>query len=319
MSGKIEVHDPRGFPPKVVGKRLANRLESLDGKIVYLVDCLFDNSDRFMEQLRLWLAEHMPSVIVRIIKPRESWVDDPEMRDKIAADGHAAITGVGNSKAPGVATVVGLALALERQGIPTVPVSTHVFARLAKATALAEGMPTARSVFVPQPVVGRSESELRAYIEGTDPVLKQPFMQGVIEGLTRPLSDEDYKGATFERSTQRFLEPDTEENLRAFIENRWTDYLPIILPTEERVEQMLRGTKHAADKIVGRLRPTAFREYWEFNVEKVAVNAVMAGARPQTCRSSSRWLRAARPRAPAAPRPSRRSRSSMVRSATRSA
>jgi hypothetical protein len=177
---------------------------------------------------------------------------------------------------------VGLALALERQGIPTVPVSTHVFARLAKATALAEGMPTARSVFVPQPVVGRSESELRAYIEGTDPVLKQPFMQGVIEGLTRPLSDEDYKGATFERSTQRFLEPDTEENLRElFIQNRWTDYLPIILPTEERVEQMLKGTKHAADKIVGRLRPTAFREYWEFNVEKVAVNAVMAGARPE--------------------------------------
>jgi hypothetical protein len=95
MSGKIEVHDPRGFPPKVVGKRLANRLESMDGKIIYLVDCLFDNSDRFMEQLRLWFAEHMPSVMVRIIKPRESWVDDPEMRDRIAADGHAAITGVG--------------------------------------------------------------------------------------------------------------------------------------------------------------------------------------------------------------------------------
>ena len=72
MSGKIKVHDPRGFPPKVVGKRLANRLESLDGKVVYLVDCLFDNSDRFMEQLRLWFAEHLPSVVVRIIKPRES-------------------------------------------------------------------------------------------------------------------------------------------------------------------------------------------------------------------------------------------------------
>jgi hypothetical protein len=177
---------------------------------------------------------------------------------------------------------VGLALGLERQGIPTVPVSTHVFARLAKATALAEGMPTARSVFVPQPVVGRSESELRAYIEGTDPVLKQSFMQGVIEGLTRPLNDDDYKGASFERTTPRFLEPDTEESLRElFVQNRWTDFLPIILPTEERVERMVKGTRHAADKIVGRLRPTAFREYWEFDVEKVAVNAVMAGARPE--------------------------------------
>ena len=92
---------------------------------------------------------------------------------------------------------MGLALALERQGVPTVPVNTHVFARLAKATALAEGMPTARGVFVPQPVVGRSVSELRAYIEGTDPILKQPFMKGVIEGLTLPLTDEDLKGASF--------------------------------------------------------------------------------------------------------------------------
>ena len=177
---------------------------------------------------------------------------------------------------------MGFALALEKDGIPTIPVSTHVFARLAKAAALAEGMPTLRSCFVPQPVVGRTPSELRDYIEGTDPVLKQPFMQGVIEGLTGPLTDEDLKGASFERSTPRLLAPDTEDNLRQlFLDNAWTDGLPIILPTEARVEAMLKGTSHAADKIVGRMRPTSFRESWAFDVEKVAVNAVMAGARPE--------------------------------------
>jgi hypothetical protein len=177
---------------------------------------------------------------------------------------------------------VGLALALEKSGVPTIPVSTHVFARLAKATALADGMPTLRNVFVPQPIVGLAPAEMRAYIEGTDPISKRPFMQGVIEGLTRPLSAEDSRGATFERSTPRLLEPDTEENLQAlFIRNAWTDFLPIILPTEERVERMLEGTKRARDQIVGRMRPTAFREAWEFDVEKVAVNAVMSGARPE--------------------------------------
>ncbi len=95
MAGKLTVHDPRGYPPKVVGKRLANRLESLDGKTLYLVDCLFDNADVFMEQLRLWFAEHMPGVTTKMIKPRESWVDDPDMRNRIAADGDAAIIGVG--------------------------------------------------------------------------------------------------------------------------------------------------------------------------------------------------------------------------------
>lgn len=95
MADKIVVHDPRGYPPKVTGKQLAPRLESLDGKIVYLVDCLFDNSRNFMEQMEGWFAEHLPAVRTRIIEPRESWVDDPDMRAAISKDGDAAILGVG--------------------------------------------------------------------------------------------------------------------------------------------------------------------------------------------------------------------------------
>lgn len=95
MPEKITVHDPRGYPPMVIGKRLANRQSSLDGKILYLIDALFDNSRPFMEELQKWFAEHLPSVTTRIIAPRESWVDDPELRGKVVGDGHAAIMGVG--------------------------------------------------------------------------------------------------------------------------------------------------------------------------------------------------------------------------------
>ena len=92
---KLTVHDPRGYPPKVTGKRLADRLENLDGKNVYLVDCLFDNTDVFIEQLKDWFAINFPNVNTRIIKPRESWVEDPEMSAQVIADGDAAILGVG--------------------------------------------------------------------------------------------------------------------------------------------------------------------------------------------------------------------------------
>jgi hypothetical protein len=95
MSEKITVHDPRGYPPKVTGKRLAPRLQALEGKNVYLVDCLFDNSDVFMEQMQDWVSEHLPAVHTHIIKPKESWVDDPDMRAQISKDGDAAILGVG--------------------------------------------------------------------------------------------------------------------------------------------------------------------------------------------------------------------------------
>ena len=173
-------------------------------------------------------------------------------------------------------------MALEESGVPSIAVHTHVFARLARATALANGMPRTRQAFVPQPLVGRSAENLRDYIEGNDPNSGRPFMQEVIEGLTGALTEEDLKGSSFERSTPRFLAPDTEDNLQQlFIENWWTDFLPIILPTEKRVAEMLKGTSHPPDKVVGRLRPARFRELWEFTVEKVAVNAVMAGARPE--------------------------------------
>ena len=95
MSPTIRVHDPRGYPPKIVGKQLAARLENLDGRTIYLVDCLFDNSDVFVEQLRSWFGEHLPDAEVRTARPKESWVDDPDLRARIEADGEAAILGVG--------------------------------------------------------------------------------------------------------------------------------------------------------------------------------------------------------------------------------
>ena len=59
MAELLTVHDPRGYPPKVVGKRLAERPETLDGKLVYLVDCLFDNSENFMRELEDWFGKNL--------------------------------------------------------------------------------------------------------------------------------------------------------------------------------------------------------------------------------------------------------------------
>jgi hypothetical protein len=169
-----------------------------------------------------------------------------------------------------------------KYGVPTVAVHTDIFERAVRSVARVNGMPRARAVFVPQPVMGKSSRELRAYVDGNDPITGRPVMQEIIEGLTKPLDAEDRKNASFDRSTPRQVEPDTEENLhQLFLENNWTDKLPIILPTEERVAEMLAHTSHRPDEVVGHLRPTGFREFWEFTVEKVAVNAVMAGARPE--------------------------------------
>jgi hypothetical protein len=83
-------------------------------------------------------------------------------------------------------------------------------------------------------------------------------------------------------TTPRLVEPATEDELQQqFLDNNWTDKLPIVLPTEERVAAMLAHTSHKPQEIVGRMQPTANRGLWEYTVEKVAVNAVMSGAKPE--------------------------------------
>jgi len=63
-------------------------------------------------------------------------------------------------------------------------------------------MPRTRQAFVPQPVVDLSRPELRAYIEGKDPISGGPFKQEVVEGLSRPLDAEDLTAAiSFLRSS----------------------------------------------------------------------------------------------------------------------
>src|SRR3954469_14346401 len=169
-----------------------------------------------------------------------------------------------------------------RYGIPTVGVHLNVFAPLVRNTVRSNGMPSARQAFVPTPLMNTPPPVLREYVEGDDPVHGRPFMTEVFDQLTREIPAGELRGEDWDRDTPRYVEADSEDDLDAlFRERRYTDFLPIVLPTEERVEWMLSGTSHARDEMVGKMRPTIGMEFWHYDVEKVAVNAVMAGAEPQ--------------------------------------
>src|SRR5579862_1559291 len=91
------VLSPLGTPPKVSKKQAAPRLESLDGKTVYLVDCRFDDSIELLKQVAAWLSEHMPGVRTELVQLSNVYTkDDPELWNKIKANGQAAIVGVGH-------------------------------------------------------------------------------------------------------------------------------------------------------------------------------------------------------------------------------
>ena len=62
-------------------------------------------------------------------------------------------------------------------------------------------------------VGGKTRKELDAYIAGNDPVTKMPFMQEVVDQLTRPLNDEEKKTGVVKREKKRFIGPDTADNI----------------------------------------------------------------------------------------------------------
>jgi len=141
-----------------------------------------------------------------------------------------------------------------------------------------------RYIAFPFPVAGQSQSVHHKYIfEKNDVVSGKPMMQAFIDALTAPLTEEEkYKGPAPEppKGASRFLGPDTEENLhQLFKDLDYTDYLPIVLPTETRVANMLKGTSHEPETVIKTLDwPGGKREV---TVERVAICAVMAGAKPE--------------------------------------
>jgi len=69
---------------------------------------------------------------------------------------------------------------------------------------------------------------------------------------------------------------DLDELIEFFHLRRWSDGLPVVPPTRERVERMLSCTSRKPDEVVATVAPG----YGAATVERIAINAVMAGCRP---------------------------------------
>ena len=157
----------------------------------------------------------------------------------------------------------------EDRGKPSTTLVNTGFFEDARVNAGYRGMPTLRIVAESVP----PESSVQAHIQrGVDEAMPR-----IIAGLTSPLT-------AAELAPQRSLEdvpPIAARGTwlqinRAFYEQGWTDGLPIAVPTREAVAEMLRGTDLPAQTVVAKLIPRDGKA----TVEKIAINAVMAGALP---------------------------------------
>jgi hypothetical protein len=85
------------FKPYPISITLAERLDTLENKTLYLVDIGFGGGYNFMLEIQRWFTEHMPSVKT-IPKRKPGFVfadDDNALWDEIRKDGDAVVLGVG--------------------------------------------------------------------------------------------------------------------------------------------------------------------------------------------------------------------------------
>jgi hypothetical protein len=170
---------------------------------------------------------------------------------------------------------------LEKMGKPGVFINCTTFDDDAKSASMDNGMPGVRRV----KISSADFYKLRGKVETIRPLVEGVF-DDIIDALTKPLTAEEKKlpqekgdedgPARMTISGDSYTEAAEEFN-REYLERRWGDGLPLVPPTPERVRWMLSGTKRAPEEIIGNLNP----KQGVATVEKIAVNAVMAGARPE--------------------------------------
>jgi hypothetical protein len=106
----------------------------------------------------------------------------------------------------------------------------------------------------------------------------------IVEALTKPLTAEEakpQKRAAVEYPPVRITGADYEDAVEkfnaSFLENKMGDGLPLVPPTREAVARMLKGTSRSPSEVIGKIPMKSGIA----TIEKIAINAVMAGAKPE--------------------------------------
>jgi hypothetical protein len=168
-------------------------------------------------------------------------------------------------------------VALEKAGIPAVGIVARSFVRAWQSCVDGWGQPSTAFVTIPHATTGQQADFIRKMVDEQ--------VDAIIRGLTAlPAAAGAPSGARGgSETTELFtIEMDATpvglDAVNRFLAERdWSDGLPVIPPTPAAVEQMLTGTKRSPQDVLMVMEPG----FGLATVEKIAINAVMAGCRPE--------------------------------------
>jgi hypothetical protein len=180
--------------------------------------------------------------------------------------------------------------AVEKAGIPGVCIGFPDQINYARTIALYCGVPNIRWIDTPR--TGTGSEAVSVFYEKVAKALTDPLTAKEKEsGLYSPPAPPRvlFEGTLLE--AQDFLQQTVSvENCRMCPIAKYTDGLPVVIPTEQAVAEMMTGTSHKASEVLGSAYGSAntapgtqvvFGGNYNTTIEKVAVCAVMAGMKPQ--------------------------------------
>lgn len=163
--------------------------------------------------------------------------------------------------------------ALERVGVPTVAFVASTFEKDWRASAGVFGVRDLPWVGVPRPFVGLVAEDITPMVDAAfDTLMQRLTLSSASAGEEEQTQEAELIAIEAE---DRYAALERMNAL--FLEHGWSDGFPLWAPTRERVDEMLRSTKRSPADAVATLAPGNGLA----TVEKIAINAVMAGCRPE--------------------------------------
>jgi hypothetical protein len=267
---KLKILNPRGKTKNVPHFPASPRLKTLNGKKIGVLKFgVWGIAEK------LWpLCEAALKKRITDIEFREWSFMGPGSRDErlkeIVSYSDGVIVMIGLTGTSSARTALD-AVAIEKLGKPVAFAITRPFEANARFVAGREGLPDISLVAVPLdalPHPGEIE-ELNIPDKFADDVIRALTQTPVIK-TEKPAGETiTFSGVTYTKATSNME--------KYYLQHGWSDGLPLIPPTHEAVEEMLEGTDLSPDYIVGMVEPGG----GEATIEKIAVNAVMAGCLPQ--------------------------------------
>ena len=283
----FEVLSPRGEVDPIETIGIQPRVEDLNGRTIGLYTTFKKHWVLILDEIGRQLKERYPDIKLtrfQYTKDLNSYTQvaevakDPEVRplfEEWLEKVDTVITANGDAGSCTLYLTYNTAL-VEKLGKPVVMTVKDMFIENLKSAAALRGVPNLRYVRLDIPDLSM-EPSLDIFTEELIPKRVSAVLDDIVAALTSPLTSEEKSPKKAVEDLPRIVYRGRIEDINDhFYQKGWTYGMPVIPPTEEAVREMFKGTDLQPDHVVARIPPLMGKA----TVEKIAVNAVMAGCLP---------------------------------------